>query len=221
MKLDAIVKRIDEIISHGQNVLSTTQDSDYGKYVDDGLFYGFRTSSLSFLSSTFGARHPYYIEFNEQVKSPNPYDTTRGAGILVAARNELAGGWVFTTKGLVSAEIFSDFLDMANYLLSEKYKDPAAVIVGSVLEEHLRQLANKHGLQIEVTKDGKQVPKKADTLNAELAAANAYSKLDQKSITAWLDLRNKAAHGKYSEYTLEQVQLMNQAVTDFMSRVPV
>jgi hypothetical protein len=59
-----------------------------------------------------------------------------GIGILTAARNEIAGGWLFTTKGLVSAELFSDFLDMASHLLAEKYKDPAAVMAGSVLEEH-------------------------------------------------------------------------------------
>jgi hypothetical protein len=63
-------------------------------------------------------------------------------------------------------------------------------------------------------------PKKADLLNSELAAAGAYSKLDQKSITSWLDLRNKAAHGKYSEYTKEQVVLTLQGVRDFMVRYP-
>ncbi|AIY39887.1 hypothetical protein LT85_0727 [Collimonas arenae] len=42
--------------------------------------------------------------------------------------------------------------------------------------------------------------------------------LDQKSVTAWLDLRNKAAHGKYSEYTKEQVEVMCQGVVNFMAR---
>ena len=46
-------------------------------------------------------------------------------------------------------------------------------------------------------------PKKTDRMNSELTKAEAYSKLDQKSVTAWLDLRNKAAHGKYDEYDLE------------------
>lgn len=66
---------------------------------------------------------------------------------------------------------------------------------------------------------GKAVPRKADTLNADLAKAGKYTKLDQKQITAWLDLRNKAAHGKYSEYTNEQVVLMLAGVRDFVSRV--
>ena len=119
-------------------------------------------------------------------------------------------------KGIVSAEIFSDFLEMARRLLSEKYKDAAAIMIGSVLEEHLRQLCLKHSIPTDDPKTGK--PKKADLLNSELANSSAYNKLDQKNITALLDLRNKAAHGKYGEYTQQQVELMAQSVTDFMTR---
>lgn len=68
--------------------------------------------------------------------------------------------------------------------------------------------------------DGSVTPKKADLLNSELAAGNTYSKLDQKNITAWLDLRNKAAHGKYAEYTPEQVGLLIAGIRDFLTRNP-
>lgn len=40
--------------------------------------------------------------------------------------------------------------------------------------------------------------------------------LEQKNITAWLDLRNKAAHCKYDEYSIEQVNLMYQGVLNFI-----
>jgi hypothetical protein len=52
-----------------------------------------------------------------------------------------------------------------------------------------------------------------------LAKAGVYTKLDQKAITMWLDLRNKAAHGKYNEYGKEQVVLMMQGVTEFLARM--
>jgi hypothetical protein len=75
-----------------------------------------------------------------------------------------------------------------------------------VFEEQLRKLWVKFG--VPVASGG--LPKKADSMNADLATAGAYNKLDQKSITAWLDLRNKAAHGHYSEYTADQVVLFMQ-----------
>lgn len=138
-------------------------------------------------------------------------------GILQALRDEYASGYLQSVIELVHADIFADFLDMAEYLLQQGYKDPAAVVTGSVVEAHLRKLCNKHGIAV-VKSDGSA--KKADALNSELAAGTVYSKLDQKSVTAWLDLRNKAAHGKYDEYTKEQVAVMLQGVRDFASRYP-
>ncbi|MDX2042805.1 MAG: hypothetical protein SF097_16420 [Acidobacteriota bacterium] len=141
----------------------------------------------------------------------------RSAYILKALRNDYAEGYLRSVSELIHADIFSDFLEMADHLVEQGYKDPAAVITGSVLEEHLRKLCDKNTITA-LQPDGR--PKKAETMNAELAGANVYSKLDQKNVTAWLDLRNKAAHGKYSEYTKEQVALLIQSVRDFITRNP-
>ncbi len=218
MKLEDIKKRIDQLISIAGQVLSTKRTNDYNSYVSAEQFNEFRSASLSFLKNTFGTEHPYYMEFNKKVNDASPYLTEEGRGILKAVKNEIDGGWAFTVKGLISAEIFSNFLEMAEYLLTEGFKDPAAVMAGSVLEEHLRQLCIKNSIPIESIKDGKPIPKKADLINSQLASANIYNKLDQKSITSWLDLRNKAAHGQYSEYTKEQVVFMLQGITNFISR---
>jgi hypothetical protein len=136
-------------------------------------------------------------------------------GILRALRSDYLDGYLQSVTELIHADIFSDFLEMAEYLQAQGYKDAAAVIVGSVLEEHIRKLSLKHGIAI--AQPG-GAPKKANLLNSELAAATAYSKLDQKNVTAWLDLRNKAAHGNYDEYTREQVALLVQSVRDFLVR---
>ncbi|SKC42519.1 HEPN domain-containing protein [Ohtaekwangia koreensis] len=218
MKIEDIKKRVDELITIAGQVLNTKRSSDFGSHVSSEQFNEFRAASLSFLKSTFGTDHPFYAEFNKQAKKASPYDTEEGRGILKAVKREIDGGWLSTVKGLISAEIFSDFLEMAEYLLKESYKDPAAVMIGSVLEEHIRQLCLRNSIAIETIKDGKPNPKKADLMNSELASASIYNKLDQKSITSWLDLRNKAAHGQYSEYTKEQVELMYQGVTNFISR---
>jgi hypothetical protein len=112
--------------------------------------------------------------------------------------------------------MFSDFLDMAHHLISNGYKDAAAVISGSVLEQHLRKICDKNNIAISAG----DKPKKADGLNAELAGAGAISKLDQKQITAWLGLRNHAAHGEYEKYSIEEVRIMSQGIMNFMSQHP-
>jgi len=179
-----------------------------------------RASSLSFLATTFGTSHTYYVEFQKKAENSSDYNGKYALGILKAARDEIKGGWLETTKGLISAEVFSDFLEMAEHLLEEQYKDPAAVMIGSVLEEHLRQLCASVGVSTTfVDSKGNTRPKKADALNAELAKAGKYNAIDQKLVTAWLGLRNKAAHGKYSEYAKDQVENMLSGVQTFVARI--
>lgn len=187
-------------------------------YLRDELFSEFRSSSLSFILNIYGEKHPLYIDFSQHVTKNIIQDTHKGRGILNSIKSEIENDWLLTLKGIIASEFFSNFIDMADHLLKEGYKDPAAVIIGSVLEEHLRQLCLKNELPIEYEKDGKLIPKKVDSLNSELAVANIYNKLDQKSVTAWLDLRNKAAHGKYDEYNKQQVKFMLHTVTEFISR---
>ncbi len=178
MRLEDLVTRAEELIEKGQQVLGTRQRYGHvaGEFVDSGRFANFRTSSLAFLRRIFGEETPNFKEFDEKITSVRPSDVERGIGILRASKEELEGGWLMTTKGLLSAEIFSDFLEMAEHLLAENYKDAAAVITGSVLEEHLRQLAQKHAIDVTFEKSGRRVSKKADLLNAELAKAGVYNK---------------------------------------------
>ncbi|MCY3665604.1 MAG: hypothetical protein OXH81_08090 [Gemmatimonadetes bacterium] len=229
MPLEDLIQRIDQLIQKADEVIQSKEIrlgpfDPMQTYVNEGLFHAFRSASLSFLAMTFGKEHIHYVEFNSEADQSKLPCAEIGRGILSVAREELAGGWLTTTKGLISAEIFSDFLEMAQHLLDEGYKDPAAVMAGSVLEEHLRQLCQKHGIPTEATKQGKQgrpQPKKADALNAGLAKKKVYNQLDQKNVIAWLDLRNKAAHGKYPEYTKEHVSQMLQGLSNFMVRIPL
>ena len=138
------------------------------------------------------------------------------AGILLALRSDYLAGYLDDIQELVHASVFADFLEMADHLLNEGYKDPAAVLAGGVLEEHLRKLCEKNGIDTESAGS----PKKADMLTSQLTEAGAYEKLDQKSVTAWLDLRNKAAHANYDEYAKEQVASMTQGIRDFLTRHP-
>jgi hypothetical protein len=222
MELDEFIKRADELIELGKTALkSEYENGDYSS-LDSTQFFAFRSASLSFLLNAFKRDHPYYTDFFQRVQHAEPYNVRDGLGILQGVRGEMAGGWTITVKAIVSAEIFSDFLEQASHLLSADFKDAAAVITGGVLEEHLRQLCLKHGVETEIVKEsGDEVPKKADRLNADLCKEGVYNKLDQKSVTGWLDLRNNAAHGKYDQYTIEQVRLMHQGVTDFMARVSI
>ncbi|MCH7639975.1 MAG: hypothetical protein IH855_11025 [Bacteroidetes bacterium] len=222
MKLADLLRRIDEPLDIGQDVLSTRyQDGRASSvfYIKGLPMDGFRSAALSFIERVYGRDHTHYQQFTEHTAHTYQSSAESGLAILKAIRTEIAGGWLFTIRGLVAAEMFSDFLDMAQHLLDQGYKDPAAVVIGSVLEEHLRQLCVKHSIDIADPKGGKMIPRKADRLNSDLTKNETYTALDQKQITAWLGLRNDAAHGKYASYTEEQVKNYLAGVTEFMARV--
>src|SRR5260221_1202017 len=107
-------------------------------------------------------------------------------GVAQSLLDDLEAGYNRSFEEIIHGDVFSDYLDMAEHLLEANYKDAAAVLAGSTLEGHLRTIFRKHIPQ-------GNVARKADALNADLASAGAYGKLDQKNVTAWLDLRNKAA----------------------------
>ena len=140
----------------------------------------------------------------------------REIGVAKALLYDIQNNHLQSFEELLHGEVFGDFLEMASHLLESDYKDAAAVLTGGTLEVHLRKLCNRYG--IDSSPAGKHTS--SDQLNAKLTKVGAYPKLDQKNITAWLDLRNKAAHGRYSEYTGDQVRLLVTSVRDFITRYP-
>ncbi len=211
--------RVIQLIEFAREVMTTRYTHEYSVAAADSvqseMFSELRSSSLSFIKGLFKENHPFYTDFNKKVHLGHAYEIEIAIGILTSIKKEIENGWIFSLKGLVSAEIFTDFIEMAEHLLEEGYKDPAAVMIGCVLEEHLRQLCIAYEIE---TSDSKGKPKKADLLNSELSNAIIYNKLDQKNVTSWLDLRNKAAHGLFGEYNQDQVELMIRGVIEFMSR---
>ena len=104
------------------------------------------------------------------------------AGILQSLRTDLAAGYVRSHRELVHAELFADFLEMAEHLLNEGYKDAAAVIAGSSLEAHLRRLCQKSGITLEISSGASTTPKKADRLNSDLAGTGWCSNLIRRTL---------------------------------------
>lgn len=182
--------------------------------------HGFLSKAIAAIERIAGQNSTYAKQGRTILSEGVGYPTEKIpalAGVVKSLRNDLDKEYLRSVTELIHGDVFGDFLEMADHLLNEGYKDAAAVLGGGVLEEHLRQLCNNNSISV---LQASGAAKKADQMNADLAAKGVYSKLDQKNVTAWLDLRNKAAHGKYTEYTKEQVALFIQSIRDFISRNP-
>src|SRR5215217_4070423 len=75
-----------------------------------------------------------------------------------------------------------DFLAMASELDTKGFHAPAAVLAGSVLDEHLRKLADKSKIDVP-TANGR--PKSVDALGIELVKAGAITEARRKILAGW------------------------------------
>lgn len=217
MNKEILIKQLDAIINDYAAMSERseyTDLSDLSKQERQSLV----TRSISATHRISGQNSTYALEMERIFKSmPHiQHHLSSIIGIAQALKEDLNSGYIQSLTELVHSEVFADFLDMAKHLCENGYKDPAAVIAGSTLENHLKKLATKHSIPLEVA--DKQV--KAEKINQDLAKIPAYGLLDQKNVTAWLDLRNKAAHGEYAEYNIDQVKLLISSIQDFITRIP-
>jgi len=217
MNKEELTVRVDHLIAKGRAALATTHDTKSNSgVVNPDLYIGFRSACLSFIARLFSNDHPYFGEF-EATLSPGITYASRincGIQILQSIKHEIEEGWLTSLRQLVTADIFSDFLEMAEHLLKQDYKDAAAVIAGSVLEDSLRKLAISNGIAIA---NDKGKPLTIEPINVELARKEVYNQLEKKQVTSWAELRNNAAHGHYDEYDTMKVKDMIDYVTRFAS----
>lgn len=222
MNVQPLVQQLEGIVADYEAMIPRSQHndlSDLPKHERQALV----TRAVAAVHRISGERSAYANEVARVLRElPHLHTHTSSIiGVVKALLTDVKAGHLQSLVELVHGETFADFLEMAQHLVDAGYKDAAGVVAGSALESHLRMLCAKSGVPAEVTKpDGSKAPKKAEAMNSDLAGANVYSKLDQKNITAWLDLRNKAAHGKYGEYQTEQVSLLIAGVRDFLTRIP-
>jgi hypothetical protein len=214
---DAIAKargRLDELIQRGTTVLRTVSTSENDvEYLDAAAYTEWRMSAKTVvkLLSAGGHHNDEFEEIWDGAGPNDPEPLRLQLAVLKALREDFEGGYLSDVRGIVRAEVFADFMEQARHLFEEDYWQPVPVIVGSVLEDHLRKLCAKHPSIVLSAKA------KLDSMNSELAKVKEYGVLEQKQVTVWADIRNSAAHGKWTEYKAADVEDMLRGVLRFLN----
>lgn len=184
--------KFDKLLFLAEAACKEYSDSKDGSISGETL-YRLRVSALNLLSRLAGSGS-FYVEELKQMR-PNAYAIK---GLLQAAKDDYEQGFIADHDLAVSAEIFADMLTQCEILLEHDYKDPAAVIIGAVLEDSLRRLCLANSIEVH----------DRDTLrplNDKLAKEAVYSKIYRTEIEAKATLRNDAAHGHFDKYTKADV----------------
>ena len=215
---DTFKKQLNSVITEYEEARSKSEYSDASDVISNIQIIDLQTRCIAVIERIVG-KHSIYFEQVIEIskKKANVYDHVAAQiGVAKALLSDIENDYLRSFEEIIHGDLFADYLEMSTHLEQNGYKDAAAVLAGSTLEAHIRQLCSKHGV---TTVSGTKA-KKADTLNAELVKAQTYTKSDQKSVTAWLGIRNSAAHGNYNEYTRDQVKLLIDSIRDFIRRNP-
>jgi len=216
--MDIFIIQLKSIIDEYNGYRDKSEYDDGSDIISNTLVRQLQTRAIAAIERTSGTSSIYFEKANTILQeNDNSYNHLAGIiGVAESLLIDVKSGYLKSFEELIHADVFADFLEMSEHLVSSGYKDAAAVMAGSTLEAHLKKLANKFSVAIEVS--GRS--KKSDVINSDLVKSNAYTKLDQKNVTAWLGLRNQAAHGNYNEYDKQQVNLLISSVRDFITRNP-
>ena len=205
-QLAKVMDRLDQLIKLGSHTLCPG-----GGRVLDGQYIQWRLASMSFLRMVLPG-HLYQKTFEDRVSTgPCTENVEVGLGILCAVQDEIGFGPLPQIEGLISGEIFDDFLEMAEHLLEKHYTEVVPSLVGAVLEDALRRIAKAHDIPVKSDSDN------IASLNQKLADASVYSNLTRKKVVLWNGIRDNADHGKFTENTEQDVRSMLEGVRDFLN----
>ena len=208
--LKKITERLQQLIQLGHSYVGY---KPAGEDVSEGNYHEWRLASVSFLRTVLGASNHYCKFFDERIY-PNPAERAKkideGLGILRAVNGEIEFGPLPQIEGLISGEIFGDFLDMAEHLLEQNYVVVAPSLIGAVLEDALRRIAKAHGIPVKPESDN------IASLNNKLADASVYTNFVRKKVALWNAIRDNADHGKFADNGGQDARGMLEGVRDFL-----
>ncbi len=211
-----IVNQIDILIAEFVRAKNATRYDDLSGGLPDNELINIHTRMRAAIER-LAPRGSSYLKDSAEVKGFHGSKVIKYVGILQALKADYEAGYLHRVEDLIQADVYENFLEMAEELLNKKYKDPAAVVAGSTLEEHVRKLAGNAAIPL---LDIKLKKRKFDELSIELVKSGIFPESQRKILVGWYSIRNEAAHGNYVNVIDTDVKYMIQGIREFMVRVP-
>lgn len=137
-------------------------------------------------------------------------------GILVSVRRDIEAGYFKTLEQRAREEVFDDLLEAATEI-NKLHPAPAIVLAVSVLEEHVRKLAQASG--IDTIKPNRR-QRAFEELTTDLRDEGVLSLPELRQVGAWYAQRTEAAHGRFGDVVAEEAPRIIAGVRDFLIRHP-
>lgn len=206
-----------ELISEGQRLATRERPSSAGySYIqgeDAQAVHTWLARAENLVDNLFGAtasqtRHLKQLIGKGQDHVRNGHQVQAITGLLIGALNDLEGGFLASQEFEVVGEVFDSLLEQAKELNRADHKDIAAILGRIVLEDALRRLARVEGVN---------TTQKLAKINDDLKEIKRYAQPRWRQIQVWLDIGNAAAHGKFADYSVEDVTSFLDGLGSFLA----
>lgn len=216
-----LLEHFRELIVIGNELLIDKNPNSWSSEVDRSNYVMWRTQVINLLDrvlptkSSLRKRVGEFLNFRNTASSANEILFT-----LSAAENDFKSDMFDDLEKRIEAVASVNYMEQAEDLIKESTDTsrsyvPAAVLAGAVLEKNLRTLCVKNVPPISVTKPGGK-KKTLNPLIDDLKAANVFNEIYAKQLRTWADIRNAAAHGRFEEFTKDQVASMIKGINQFL-----
>lgn len=210
------LERLEALISEGRQIAKLQKGPKgegfigYNNLDDKTALWSWLTKVENILTNVFTDKSPHSARFKEYRDDGIYYDYHVHAvlGILTGAKDDLENGFLLGQEFIVAGVVFDSILEEAKHLNENEYKDPAAVLSRVVLEKALQEIADEIGVNPN---------QKASVINNSLRKEDRYNQPLWRQIQVWLDIGNSAAHGKFEEFTEENVSNMIVGIENFIA----
>ena len=193
---------------------------------EQGTTQYFEAASLAqtVLNDTVGGSHPLMAAIQSAFEKG---DWSRAVAASRGVVTLYEQGGLTSPRLAIAHEIEGDLLDIAQSQLqaAETNQVPehkqlqlaiAAFLAGASLEDALRRLCAARGISFDAQRTS--IAKLQAALFQPSKQIEVISSSENKQITAWGDVRNKADHGKFGDITYAEVLSMVVGVRAFIDR---
>lgn len=210
---DNAARRFLALVAQGEQIITFPQMSGYPKnVVPSELFHEWRINSINAMEALLPPGHYATAEFTRLTQESLRTSSRDGCAVLRALASDAANGLLYKqVTSLITAEVFDDFLEMANHLIEAGHFHAAAGLIGAVLENGLRKVADANGIKY-THRDG------IDSLNRQLVKVGVYTPTVKQQVSVWKQIRNDSDHGHFDQVTIEDVHKMLLGVQEFLDQ---
>jgi predicted unusual protein kinase regulating ubiquinone biosynthesis (AarF/ABC1/UbiB family) len=192
----------------------------YGGGATPDDYADFNAMCLAVVDRVTGRHDAYYERALREIEQCGSFTSIELAqvlhGLVRSLKRDIDEGWLATFREIEHADVYNDLLDSADRQASQGQIGPALIVIRSVLEGHLRQLAVKYDIALTVDPVDPDDPKQRTTpqhVNDELAQV-AYGQAEHKSVGIWL--RQGAQANPNRERTID----LATQVRNFIAKYP-